>query len=72
MSRSISTRDAVWAHWAHQALAAGRLATARHYALRAFRAAPRRHWKLPIRAALGLRPFLWRRLWQRLRGRLPG
>lgn len=53
--------DAVHAVWANRALESGHLATARKYAWRAFRAAPRRHWKLPIRASLGIRPYLWAR-----------
>jgi glycosyltransferase involved in cell wall biosynthesis len=62
---------AVHALWANRALESGRLATARKHAWRAFRAAPWRHWKLPIRAGLGIRPYLWARWRAALRpGRL--
>jgi glycosyltransferase involved in cell wall biosynthesis len=62
---------AVHALWANRALQSGHLATARKHAWRAFRAAPWRHWKLPIRAGLGIRPYLWARWRAALRpGRL--
>jgi glycosyltransferase involved in cell wall biosynthesis len=51
----------VHALWANRALESRYLATARKHAWRAFRAAPFRHWKLPIRAGLGIRPYLWAR-----------
>jgi glycosyltransferase involved in cell wall biosynthesis len=61
----------VHAVWANRALQSGHLATARKHAWRAFRAAPWRHWKLPIRARLGIRPYLWARWRAALRpGRL--
>jgi glycosyltransferase involved in cell wall biosynthesis len=60
------SRDAIWAIWSNRALLSGHLDTARHYAIRAFCAAPIRHWKLPIRAYLGLQPFFWKRLRERI------